>query len=525
MNKIKSLRNVNFNALIKKFRSVRFTLSILLLLALCYTALSACYKVKYWGFSISPKQNTNVWAIEAHVSFVADGTPINVNLAIPSKNKGFKILEENIIANGYKTQKSADKITFTARNMIGEQDLYYKIMVFDNINGKDKLKDEAPKTPKKPDFDETAAAQAQQILQLSRQGENDDNISNLIELFNQEPLDPAVKSYLPVQYTPKQKLELMQQLLQFQGIATRTSRGLKLEEGQKITPDLMLEAYIDGAWRIYDPDSGVRGLPDNFLLFQRGGKSLLDVVGGEDSTVKFSLQKSITSTMNLASRRAKLLRKSGLYNFSIYSLPLSAQNSLKWLSVFPIAILFVVLLRNVIGVRTMGTFTPMLIAMSFVQTGFWAGLVCFSFIVSLGLLIRFVMSKLNLLLVPRISAVVIFVILIITALTFMGYNLNFKIAQASVYFPIIITAWVIERASIIWEEEGAKNAWHELSNSLLVGIIVYCVISSEYIRHIMFVFNEINLVILFVVMLLGTYTGYRLTELKRFAPLVKEKSK
>ncbi|MBO7605288.1 MAG: hypothetical protein J6S61_02320, partial [Elusimicrobiaceae bacterium] len=34
---------------------------------------------------------------------------------------------------------------------------------------------------------------------------------------------------------------------------------------------------------------------------------------------------------------------------------------------------------------------------------------------------------------------------------------------------------------------------------------------------------EINLVILFVVMLLGTYTGYRLTEIKRFYPLVKDK--
>ena len=39
----------------------------------------------------------------------------------------------------------------------------------------------------------------------------------------------------------------------------------------------------------------------------------------------------------------------------------------------------------------------------------------------------------------------------------------------------------------------------------------------------MFAFNEWNLVILFVVMLLGTYTGYRLTELKRFAPVAKGK--
>ena len=83
-------------------------------------------------------------------------------------------------------------------------------------------------------------------------------------------------------------------------------------------------------------------------------------------------------------------------------------------------------------------------------------------------------------------------------------------------------AWIIERASITWEEDGAKNACQEIINSMAVAIITYFIISNEYIRHIMFAFEELNLVILFIVMLLGTYTGYRLLELKRFKPLVKE---
>ena len=58
--------------------------------------------------------------------------------------------------------------------------------------------------------------------------------------------------------------------------------------------------------------------------------------------------------------------------------------------------------------------------------------------------------------------------------------------------------------------------------SILVANISYLVIWINYIRHIMFAFNELNLVILFIVMLLGTYTGYRLTELKRFSPLAKK---
>ena len=509
----------------KNFLSVRLTLTILLVLSLFFAGFSMFYKMKYWGFSFFPNQNANVWAIEAQVSFIADGSPIKVTLGIPTKNKGFKILEENVIANGYKLKKNADNIVFTTHNMIGEQDLYYKIMVFDNMNGKDKLRDNAPDTPKKPLFDEQRQAQAEQILTLAEQQDGNDNVQKIITLFNQEPLDPAVISYLPVQHTLKAKIEIMRELLAVKGIATRIARGLTLEEGQKVIPDLMLEAYVKGAWRLYNPVTAARGLPENFLLFQRGGKSLLDVEGGTDSSVKFSLQKSITPTMNLASRRAKLNPKAGWFDYTIYNLPIAAQNTLKWLSIFPLGILLVVLMRNLVGVQTMGTFTPMLIAMSFIKTGFFTGLICFLIIVALGLAIRFIMSKLNLLLVPRISAVVIFVILIIHALAFVGYNLNIKIAQASTFFPIIITAWIIERASITWEEDGAKNACKELFNSMLVGIIVYFLIANDTIRHIMFVFNEWNLVILFIVMLLGTYTGYRLTELKRFAPLVKKRSK
>ena len=135
------------------------------------------------------------------------------------------------------------------------------------------------------------------------------------------------------------------------------------------------------------------------------------------------------------------------------------------------------------------------------------------------------LTKLNLLLVPRISAVVVFVILIMQLLTTIGYNMDFRIAESAVFFPIIITAWIIERASITWEEEGIRNSVKQIFNSVIVAIITYAVISSAYIRHIMFAFNEWNLVILFIIMLLGTYTGYRLTELKRFSPLVDKEKK
>ncbi|MBE6467762.1 MAG: hypothetical protein E7004_04135 [Alphaproteobacteria bacterium] len=501
---------------------IRLSLGILLVISLSFAFYSIYYKTKYWGFSLSPKQTSNVWAIESHINFIADDAPVKVTLRIPTKNRGFKVLEESITAKEYKVKKLSDRIVFSHPKTSGEQNLYYKLMVFDNTLGKDKVRAPAPENIKKPHWNKQITAQAKQIIELSQQLDGRDNIEKMIKFFNQEPMDATLKSMLPVQYNQKTALEFMSNILSLEDIPTRIARGIKLEEGQTVNPDLMLEAYINGAWWLYNPKTGKQGLPDNFLVFQRGEDSLLDVAGGSASSIKFSLQKSITSSMNLAERRAQLSKDTGLFNYSIYNLPIAQQNTLKWLSVFPIGILIVVLMRNIVGIQTMGTFTPMLISMSLVKTGFITGLTCFLAIVLLGLGIRFLMSKFNLLLVPRISAVVIFVILIIHALTIIGYNFDIKIAQASVFFPIIITAWIIERASITWEEDGPINASRELINSLIVGIIVYFVIANDTIRHIMFAFNELNIVILIVVMLLGTYTGYRLTELKRFAPLVKK---
>ena len=510
--------------MLKKFTSVRFILTIGLVLSVCFAAYSIYYKIRYWGFDWAPKKSTTVWTIEAQINFMPTGEPIKVSLTTPKVSKEYKILDEDVVADGYKVSKDKkeNRIILSSQPREEKQQLYYRILLFDNEDGRGKIPAPVPSNPEKPILDEQKMAVAKELLELS--AKQPGNLpQQVIRLLNQTPPDATVLAFLPMKKKQKDIAEATMNLLALKNVPTRLVRGIKLEENKKsFTPDLMIEAYTEGRWTLYNLKTGKKGLPEDFVVIQRGGDSLLDVEGGEDSVVKYSVLKSISSSFNLARHRAKLANQTTWFDYSIYSLPLSEQNTLKWLMIFPLAILIIVLMRNVIGVQTMGTFTPMLISMALVKTGFWSGLICFSFIIFIGLLIRALLSKLNLLLVPRISAVVIVVILMMQALTICGYQLKLDIAASAVFFPIIITAWIIERASITWEEDGAMNATKEIVFSVLVAIITYFVICNEYIRHIMFAFNELNLVILFLVMLLGTYTGYRLTELKRFAPLVKK---
>ncbi|MBP5352873.1 MAG: UUP1 family membrane protein [Alphaproteobacteria bacterium] len=509
----------------KRFFSVNAVLTTLLVLSIIFAAAATYYKITYWGFSFKPSERTDVWTIDAKVSFVPNGDPIDVSLSLPSVQQGYKILSEDVVANGYEIQKDEKnrRLSLKSKAHKNKQNLYYRVMLYDTEDGKGKFYEEAPQKTKITVDDEQQKVMVDDIWRLVDEQKSGTRAERLIKLLNEKPLSPEVDAFLPVKNTTRVMADKIIFLLGTRGIPARVIRGVMLSEKKRMLPaDMMIEAYEGSKWIVYDINSGKAGLPKDFIVFQRGGVSLLDVSGGYDSQVRFSVIKSVVSSFKMAGSRAKY-DGSRLFNYTIYDLPTLEQNTLKWLMIFPLGILLVVILRNVIGISTMGTFTPMLVAMSLIKTGFIYGVLCFAVIIGLGLAVRTMLTRLNLLLVPRISAVVIFVILIMQMLTVFGYHFDLKVAASAVFFPIIITAWIIERACITWEEDGVKNATKQIVNTVFVAIITYFVISSEYIRHIMFAFNEWNLVILLIVMLLGTYTGYRLTELKRFAPLIKDK--
>ena len=508
--------------MLKKIKFVRVMLIAGLLFSVLFTSYSMYYKIKTWGFNFAPKKSTDVWTVEAQISFIPTGDPIYVSIARPVNTPDYKILDEDIIARNYVVEKSEERIEILSKPRRDPQDLYYRVLLYDNVESRGKTASDIEPKAKAPIMDDASKIVANHLIELAKE-EKGDEVQQIIRLISQGASNKAVSAFMPERRSDTTTVEAIGNLLALKGIPSRIIRGIKLAEGKKtFSPDVMIEVYIRGMWRIYNIETGNKGVPKSFVVFQRGGNSLIDVTGGYESAIKFSVMKSVRSSFGMAGHRAKLADDKSLFDYSIYNLPLNQQNALKWLMIFPLAILVVVIMRNVVGIPTMGTFTPMLISMALVEAGFWYGLVCFTMIISIGILIRAMLSKLNLLLVPRISAVVIFVIIIIQVMAIVGYQMKWEIASSALFFPIIIMAWIIERASITWEEDGAANATKEIIYSILVAIITYFVIMNEYIRHIMFAFNEINLIILFLVMLLGTYTGYRITELIRFAPLVKK---
>ncbi len=481
------------------------------------------YKHFELGFPLLPGAKSTVWTVEGQISFNTDGGPSSASLALPAENNGFQILHEDYAASGYgfflSRQGEHRRAEWSARDIQGPQTLYYNLQL-SRKSGSDTeapALDEAPEIPR-VDLDEPDLTAAQAVVALAKQQSSDARSFTYQLLQALISPDPS-QDVRVLQKRGKISTSRIVDLLHLGGIPAREVRGLYLEDKRRNQNLVnMLEIHDGEQWRVFDPYQAQEGLPENFLLWQQGGISLLDVIGGTSSKVSFSISANSTSARGLALQTAAN-EKAALIDFSIYSLPIAEQNAFKTILLVPIGTLIVVFLRVLIGIRTSGTFMPILMALAFMQTSLITGLIIFVVVVSIGLWIRSTLSHLNLLLVARISSVVIVVIGIMAGLSIISYKLGINQLLTVTLFPMIILSWTIERMSVLWEEEGPKEVVVQGFGSLLVASLAYLVMTNSLVEHLTFNFPELLFVILALNLLLGQYTGYRLTELARFQPL------
>ncbi|HRX16303.1 MAG TPA: inactive transglutaminase family protein [Spirochaetota bacterium] len=490
-----------------------FYIIIALLLTLGFGLAIARYT--YFGIPLTPDKFKKAWLLEARVDFEAESGPVLAALTLPENPPGYKILGENSASPGYGfaiiEHDGKRRGEWSRNNVNGPQTLYYKIQLVET--GYDYNPQESDTVVADNVFwNETEDVAARYVV--STAGEKSSTPESftrqLIEIINNpEPEENAallLSSYKPV--------ELLYKLINYAGIPARISQGLLLEDARRRQqPVQLIEIFSDKRWISFDVVNKEQGLQPGYFLWQRGGDSLLDIVGGSNSRVTFSMIQSSLSSLDIA---ATDIGQSGISWLGVHSLSVEEQGMFKFLFLLPLGVFVVVFMRLIAGIKTLGSFMPALIALAFVQTSLFQGIVSFIVIVTVGLIIRSYLSYLNLLLVSRIATLIVIVIILVTFFSLAGYHLGLSTGMTITFFPMIIIAWTIERLSILWEEESGREVLKQGGGSLLVAVVAYLVMTMPLAGHLTFNFPELSLVILAGIMLLGRYTGYRLSELYRF---------
>ena len=485
------------------------------------------YKVNILGIPFLPHEKSSVYKVGAEISFEGKNKAVLVSMALPQVQEGIQILSEDVASSGFGYAKAqtenGERVEWSKRKVTGPQIIYYSLEVMiepGEYNPKPPITSSEQKSESLSDLPNTLRNTAKVLLDdvRSRSADTHSFAAQLIQEFNNKSPSQAAKILLA--QGGETKIDILYRLLRYRHISVRIIHGLYLESArQNITLTPMLDVYDGKKWQLYDLNKGKVTRDKNFFIWKQGGDSLLDVTGAKKSNIRFSINERQVPVQYLLDKK-ELLDKAAILDFSLFSLPVSEQNAYQHILLVPFGALVVVLLRVLVGLRTSGTFMPILIALAFMETTLFAGLIMFIVIVGIGLVIRSYLSSLNLLLVARISAVMIVVIMIMSFMSILSFKLGIKEVMTITFFPMIILAWTIERMSILWEEEGPKEVFIQGGGSLIVAVFAYFVMSDPLVSHTAFNFPELLLVVLAAIILLGRYSGYRLSELIRFKSMV-----
>jgi len=493
------------------------------------------YKAMILKLPLVSEAQIQKWDIEVKINYKPVEGPVKVRLFVPHSNKRTSITDEQFVSPGYglgvKLSEGNRQAVWSSRTVKGVQVLYYKCTVRPGIAGYAKETKTSSKIPVLEEFifldAQRLAAESIVAEARAKSADTESFVQEVVQRINRR-MDGVQQGQVAILLGKDpdimKRLGVVKQLLVLEKIPARIVNGIQLvgfERSARLVN--WLEVYQENEWKSYHAVTGQLGVPDDYLPWWRGVGPLVDVAGGKLQSANIAISRNDEPALNNALWRDKATRPI-LYEFSLLGLPLDTQLVYRTLLTVPIGILLLVVLRNIVGIKTFGTFMPVLIAMAFRETQLLWGIVLFTLVVGIGLALRFYLEQLKLLLVPRLASVLITVIIIMALISLLSHKLGFYHGLSVALFPMVILTMTIERMSIVWEERGAKDALKQGFGSLFVAILAYLVMNIEMLRHLLFMFPELLFVLLSITLLLGRYSGYRLLELRRFRVLAKEAS-
>lgn len=196
----------------------------------------------------------------------------------------------------------------------------------------------------------------------------------------------------------------------------------------------------------------------------------------------------------------------------------------------PVVVTMIAVFRQVIGIKAFGIYTPALIIFAFLAIkseshSFWGGIKygtsIFVAVIIIGTLVRMLLKKFRLLYLPRV-ATVISIVALSTLILLMGGGFFRRTGLASVsIFPILIMITLVEKFVAAQIEKGNRTAIILSLETLGISIVGYFIASWEGLIRFLQLYPWLVFVTILINIVLGKWTGLRISEYIRFKELIK----
>lgn len=483
-------------------------------------------------YPVTPGVKATVWDFEIYLEFTGQNEPARLEAFIPASDIDRSLSEEEFYNGPFglslenEEGSSNRRAVWTYRYPANRKVLRYSAKTMGETMAtplSPQFRDEAPGAPPFESDPIKRQAFIVWIGDLRRQSADDASFASLTlkEIFEPSAAGAARADEIAVLTkgapAATARLELARQTLRAAKIPARIANGVYLaDSSRRAETHSWLEYFVDGKDHRYFPD----GEPRRFFTIWYGTAPLVEASGVGELDTQIALEARRNPAEALAQETGGRMQfVNTLFTFG--DLPLTTQLVYKVLVTIPVGITILVFLRVFVGVQTLGTFMPVLIGIAFRETALFNGLLLFTLLIALGLALRFYLERLHLLLVPRLAVVIIFIVMAMAGVTILMTGANQAIGLSISLFPIVILTMTIERMSIIWEEDSASSAIKHGAGSLAVASLTYLAMTNREIEYLMYNFPELLLVLMGLCVLMGRYTGLRLSELWRFRELGK----
>lgn len=196
-------------------------------------------------------------------------------------------------------------------------------------------------------------------------------------------------------------------------------------------------------------------------------------------------------------------------------------NTISLVLMLPVIVTVVAFMKQVVGVTTLGVYTPSILALSFIALDLNFGLLILFVILLFGMITRWILRGYRLLYIPRMAILLTIVSLTILFLLFVGSYFDISQIMGIAVFPMLIMSTLVEKFLSLQSGKGLKSALFIIAEAIFVAILAYFVAEWPWLKVTILGHPEIIFLFLIANIILGRWTGLRVSEYMRFREIIR----
>lgn len=194
-----------------------------------------------------------------------------------------------------------------------------------------------------------------------------------------------------------------------------------------------------------------------------------------------------------------------------------------FLLLLPVVATIVSILHYVVGVSGYGTYMPTMVAVGFLATGIFGGILLFAVIFGISLLGNRLIKKMRLHYWPGRSINLIFISVGVWLILKLASGIVlFDVSRLSI-FPIMFMIVLSEEFVKVQLSKSKREAKELLLGTILLSMVGAAIMGTEWVRGFVQKFPALLLVVTVLINIwVGRYAGMRMMEYKRFRRAIRE---